>query len=135
MEPFEEGELSEQELDALLPEWKAPPAPVHLRAAVFPNVSRPWWRKMWSFSVRVPAPVAAVAALLVALAAWRGFLTQPREIVLTERVEVPVFKDRVVPKVVYRDRIVHAAPAPQGPDAHKLRPVAELRPIIIRSGE
>jgi hypothetical protein len=136
MEPFKEDELSEQELDALLPEWKAPLAPAHLRASVFPSVSRRWWRNLWSLSIRVPVPVAAMVAIVVVLAAWRGTLTvAPRVIVRTERVEVPVFKDRVVSRTVYRDRIVQASPVPQGRNAHELQPVAELRPVIIRSGE
>jgi len=136
MEPFREDELSEQELDALLPEWKAPPAPAHLRASVFPSASRPWWRNLWSLSIRVPLPVAAMVAIVVALASWRGtFIVAPRVTVRTERVEVPVFKDRVVTRTVYRDRIVQAPRAPQGRNAHELQPVAELRPIIIRSEE
>src|SRR6185312_11227473 len=136
MEPFKEDELSEQELDALLVEWKAPPAPARLRASVFPSVSRSWWRKLWSPSIRIPAPAAAMIALVVALAAWRGLFTAtPRVIVRTERIEVPVFKDRVVSRTVYRDRIVRAPLAPQGRNAQELQPVRELRPVIIRSGE
>lgn len=136
MEPFKEDELSDQELDALLPEWTAPPAPTHLRASVFPSGSRRWWRNLWSLSIRVPVPVAAMVAIVAAVAVWRGpFTVAPRVIVKTERVEVPVFKDRVVSRTVYRDRIVHASPAPQGRNAHELQPVAELRPVIIRSGE
>ena len=134
MEPFKEDELSDQELDALLTEWKVPRAPAHLRASIFP--SRRWWRNIWSISIRVPAPVAALIAIVVALAVWRGSVpVAPHEVVRTERVEIPVFKDRVVPRTVYRTRIVHATPVPPGRNAHDLQPVAELRPVIIRSGE
>lgn len=136
MEPFKEDELSDQELDALLTEWKAPRAPATLRASVFPNASRPWWRNVWRISIPVPAPVAVLVAIVMALAAWRGSITgTPHAIVKTERVEIPVFKDLVVSRTVYRTRIVHAAPAPPGQNAHELQPVAELRPVIIRSGE
>jgi hypothetical protein len=77
-----------------------------------------------------------MVAIVVALASWRGtFIVAPRVTVRTERVEVPVFKDRVVTRTVYRDRIVQAPSAPQGRNAHELQPVAELRPIIIRSEE
>jgi hypothetical protein len=132
MEPFREDELSEQELDALLREWKAPLAPAHLREAVFPGASRRWWQNLWSLSIRVPVPVAAMVAIAVALAIWRApFAVAPRVVVRTERIEVPVFQDRVV----YRDRIVQASPAPPGRNTHELQPVAELRPVIIRSGE
>ena len=136
MEPLKEDELSDQELDALLPEWKAPLAPAHLRASVFPNVSRRWWRNFWCFSIWVPAPVAVLIAIVVVLAVWRGSVpVAPRVIVRTERVDVPVLKDRVVSRTIYRDRIVHASPAAPGRNAHELQPVAELRPVIIRSGE
>jgi hypothetical protein len=134
--PFKDDELSEQELDALLPEWKAPRPPVHMRASIFPAMSRRRWRDAWRFSVRIPLPVAVAAGLVLVLAiSRRSFVAEPRVIVRTERVEVPVYKDRAVPTIVYRDRIVRAAPAPQGPDSHRLLPVSELRPIIIRSGE
>jgi hypothetical protein len=101
MEPFREDELSDQELDAILREWKAPGPPAHLRAALFPDGSRGWWRKVWSLSIRVPVPVMAMVAIMLALAAWRGlYQAEPRE-----------------------------------RTGHELQPVAELRPVIIRSGE
>jgi hypothetical protein len=50
-----------------------------------------------------------------------------REIVRTERVEIPVVKEQVVTRLVYRDR-----PVPL--DRHELQPVAVLRPVIIRRG-
>jgi hypothetical protein len=135
MEPFEREELTDRELSGLLREWKAPDAPAGLRAAVFGPAAAgeaplPWWRRFWSLSIRVPAPVAFAAALLLAASVWGGWRrpqpiplkpARPQVIVETKTVEVPVVKERVV----YRDR----------PQPHNgWRPVAELRPRIIRSG-
>jgi hypothetical protein len=131
MEPFEEDELLDRELDAILPAWKSPPAPARLRAAVFPNTSAPWWRTLWTTSFRVPLPAAVGVALLLAFGAWRWFTPPPARVVIqTERVEVPVVKKEIV--TVYRDRIVHVPAATAGSNAHELQPVAELRPRIIR---
>src|SRR5258708_7241505 len=138
MEPFEDDELSDRELDALLSAWIAPPAPARLRAVVFP-ASKPWWRTLWSASFRVPVPVAFCLAIMLALVAWRWvawrWLTPvaPGVVIRTERVEVPVVKNEVLTRTVYRDRIVHVPAAPAGLNVHELQPVAELRPRIIRS--
>jgi hypothetical protein len=126
MEPFESDELSDRELDAMLAVWETPAAPTRLRAAVFPERGGRWWRA----SVRVPIPVACALAVVPAAAAWLWMtLTPPQVVIRTERVEVPVHvpivQKEVVTRTVYRDRA--------GADLHELRPVAELRPIIIRS--
>ena len=133
MEPFENDELSDRELDALLSAWIAPPAPARLRTAVFP-ASKPWWRTLWSASFRVPVPVAFCLAIMLAFVAWR-WLTPgaPRVVIRTERVEVPVVKREVLTNTIYRDRIVHVPAATAGLNVHELQPVAELRPRIIRS--
>lgn len=111
MQPSENDELTDRELDALLPAWKAPAAPARLRAALFPEGPAPWWRRLWSASVRIPVPVACCLAVLLALAVWRWF----------------------TPRTIYRDRIVPVAAA--GSDPSQLRPVTELRPRIVRSGD
>ena len=126
MEPFDRDELSDSELDNLLKKWEAPPAPARLRAAVFPEEPKPKWRRLWSVSFRVPMPVAAALALGLALAAWQWPRPgAPLELVRTERVEVPVLQERVVTRTVYRYRAA--------PPAQTLKPVAELRPRIIRT--
>ena len=126
MEPFEHDELSDAELDSLLKRWEVPPALARLRAALFPEAGS-WWRRLWSASLRVPLPLAAALAVALALGAWQWGRpgAPPRELVRTERVEVPVWKDRVVVRTVYRYRV--AAPV------QTLKPVAELRPRIIRT--
>ena len=126
MEPFDPDELTDPELDNLLKKWEAPPAPARLRTAVFPEESGPKWRRLWSASLRVPMPVAAALAILLAAGAWQWRRpVATRELVRTERVEVPVWKERVVTRTVYR--CLPASPA------QTLKPVAELRPRIIRT--
>jgi hypothetical protein len=130
MEPYDREPLTDQELDAALREWDAPGAPARLRAAVF-GAPQPWWRRFWTFSIRIPLPVACALVLVLAAAAFAFWqrpapvplkAAPPQVIVETKTVEVPVVKVRVV----YRDR-------PQTFTAWK--PVAELRPRIIRSGQ
>jgi len=125
MEPLENQELNDHELDLLLREWKVPHAPSRVRARVFARSDRPWWRRIWTASIRIPLPVAACLALALALGGWRWLAPpQPRVVIKTERVEVPVVTERIVTRLVYRDR---PAAVP------KLEPVTELRPRIIRS--
>jgi hypothetical protein len=127
MKPFEPDELSDRELDGLLPEWKAPEPPARLRAAIFAEVARPKWQRWWWASLRVPVPVACVLALAAAFGIWRGARpAPPRVITRTVRVEVPVAKETLVAKTIYRCDPKRAA------SAQRLRPVSELQPQIIR---
>jgi hypothetical protein len=138
MEPIDRSELSNDELDSMLPEWQSPRAPARLRAALFPEKAlsgkpRPWWRSIWTASIRVPLPVACALAILIALAVWRSLTPPPERVVVrTEQIRVPVVKHEIVTKTVYRDRIVHPAAAAPRLDTDQLQPVAELRPRIIR---
>src|SRR5207245_5860222 len=116
MEPFEKDELTDRELDGMLAQWKAPSAPARLKAAVFGERRAPWWRHIWSASIRVPVPVACALLVIVALAAG-AMLRGPRVVVRTERVEVPVYRE-----------------APAVSNA-AWRPVRELRPRIIRGSD
>ena len=121
MEPFDCQELSDQELNHLLPEWEAPPAPGRLRSSVFhggvfqsPPAS--WWRQFWTRSIRVPLPAAIALALAVVFAVWRlpvwgSARTAPA--VQSPADEVPANRRRL--------------PAQ---DREQLRPVMELKPVI-----
>src|SRR5271167_3930799 len=95
MEPFEDYELSDRELDSILRAWDVPQAPARLRAAVFPEARGGWWRNLWRASFRVPVPVACVLGALLAFTAWRTLTLAPRVEIRTERVEVPVVKQEV----------------------------------------
>lgn len=102
MEPFEERQLSDRELDALLREWDAPSVPAHLRVSIFPETGRPWWQRLWTASIRIPVPVALMLAMLLAAVWWQWPVrVAPRAFVQTERVEVqPVSELR--PKIIRR---------------------------------
>jgi hypothetical protein len=64
--------LSDRELDELLREWGAPPAPETLKRKVRRSRRGAWWKWLLTGSVRVPVPltlalaVAFVAMLIVA---------------------------------------------------------------------
>jgi hypothetical protein len=127
MEPFESDELSDRELDGILGEWQAPEAPARLRAAVFPETARPVWLRWWRASIRLPAPVACALTLALAFGIWRGAKPAPQRVVTrTVQVEVPVTRETVVAKTVYRCEPQRSA------SAQRLRPVLELQPKIIR---
>lgn len=71
MEPFEKDELSDRELEGLLRLWEVPNAPVQLRQAVFgPSRGAHWWA-LWDASIRVPVPMIALVALIVAIGLWQ----------------------------------------------------------------
>jgi hypothetical protein len=130
MEPLEHDELSQSELTGMLQEWEAPEAPARLRAAVFPHADAPWWRRLWHASIRVPLPVAcALAALAGVLALRVPKPPAPTVVVRTERVQVPVERERIVTRYIYRQAPSH------GLTFQELRPVAELRPRIIRRND
>lgn len=132
MEQPEKNDLSDRELDALLAEWKAPWAPAHLRAALFPDLAQPWWLRIWRVSIRIPLPAAAALAVVLSLAVWRWPVAAPPRVeIRTQRVEVPVIEERVVTKTVYRDRVVPSRASQTGSNMQGLQPVAELRPRII----
>jgi hypothetical protein len=111
MQPSDHDELSERELDALLPEWKVPMAPARLRVAVFPEGRLSWWKRLWTGSVRVPLPVICVVLFLLAVLVWRNFNQRT------------IYRDRVMPSL-----------ATTGSESGELQPVTELRPRIIRGG-
>ena len=125
MEPFEKDEMPDEQLQAMLREWRAPQAPHRLRQRVLGRPERPWFVRFWSASVRVPVPLGCGLAALLALAVWLWLrpAAPPVTIVRTVRVEVPVIQERVVTKTVYRDR------KPQPPIAW--RPVEEIRPKVF----
>jgi hypothetical protein len=149
------------ELHNLLKEWQAPAPSASMENRVLSS-RRSWIHLLLSGYVRVPIPVAACLVVAIAAGGWRlsrpVVPPAPKIVVKSERVEVPVIRERVVTKLVYRDR-----PAPLPENDHsltldkqplsnthflnaglpkgdhvltfdELRPVTELRPTVIRSG-
>lgn len=73
----------------------------------------PFWRRMFSIRVSIPLPIAAGMAIAVFSACGAMMLLgrdpetnvpSPANLVETVKVEVPVTKERIVPRLVYRDR-------------------------------
>jgi hypothetical protein len=100
---FENDELTDRELDHLLKQWHAPGAPEGLGRFLL-GPPKPWYSRLWTASIRIPLPVAAVMLLLL------GFL-----VVQLRRAELP-------PAAIEN--------APLG--FKELHPVAEFKPRIIR---
>jgi hypothetical protein len=125
MEPNEDSELRE-----LLREWQAPPVPAASMERRLFGARKSWW----CASIRVPFPIACCLALSMAALVWRSVQPPnplpPRVVIETERVAVPVVRDRVVTKIVYKYR---PARTPEHElTFNELRPVAELRLRIVR---
>ena len=105
MEPFEEHELSDRELDTLLPEWKAPTAPARLRAAVFPEAARPWWKNLWTASIRIPLPVAVFLTILLATLWWQWpARVESRAVMADRRAEVQPVAE-LQPRIIRRGHV------------------------------
>lgn len=68
--------LNDDELNALLREWKAPPAPGTLRAPARP--SEPWWQWFLTGSIRVPVPVSVAVALVLSLLSIQALRPKPQ---------------------------------------------------------
>ena len=65
--------LNDNELNKLLSQWKAPAPPESLQRKFFPNPQRlPWWRWIWSGSIRVPVPAGLAAAVILVLSVLFG---------------------------------------------------------------
>jgi len=128
----------DRELRSLLREWQVPSIPSSLEERVL-AVRRPWWRFLLNGYIRVPVPLACcIALLLTAAEVWRWTRPTPAAVthvvVKTERVEVPVVRERVITKLVYKNRPPAVETPERGLTFRQLRPVVELRPRIIRGG-
>ena len=133
MEPNDDYELR-----SLLREWQAPPLTLSFERRVLKK-RKLWRRFLLRGYIRVPVPVACLVVVLLAVAeAWRWTrpapTVAPRVVVKTERVEIPLVRERIVTKVIYKDRLLPARTPEHILTFHQLKPVAELRPRIIRGG-
>ena len=94
--------LSDKELNELLSQWKAPAAPQSLEQKFFPRAERlPWWRWLWSGSIRVPVPVGLAAAGLLLLSVLFGFSGRPvarpvKEVTLADFQPVKKLQPRII---------------------------------------
>lgn len=68
--------LNNDELNALLREWKAPPTPETLSAPARPRGR--WWRWFLTGSIRVPVPVSMAVALVLSILAIQALRPKPQ---------------------------------------------------------
>lgn len=97
--------MNDDDLKSMLESWKAPRAPVSLRARVEAERERrgrrQWWQWLWSGEIRLPVPVAlAFVAALVAFGVYRG-LAPRRPASLTDFEQVRQFEPRIVRNINY----------------------------------
>jgi hypothetical protein len=60
--------LNDQELDELLKQWPAPPAPETLVKRIRQAKRRPWWKWLIIGTIRVPVPLAlALSGVFLAM--------------------------------------------------------------------
>jgi hypothetical protein len=129
MEPYDDPELLN-----LIREWQVPPPSGAFEKRVL-RTPKTWSRFLLSGHISVPVPMACCLIVLIAAGAWLWVdLNRPLPpcvVVRTERVEVPVVRDRVVTKFIQ-----NSGPVPMKRSHaltfHELNPVAELRPRVIR---
>jgi hypothetical protein len=137
-------------LDDLLAQWKSPVPPAHMRAALSKSyrkrMSLRGWRWLLTGTVRLPVPFAFAGALAILSlvsflvlhqhTARPGVQTETKIVVHTQKVEVPVVRDRVVVRTQYRDRPQDNSPASQcpltRPTEQTYQFVTALDPHIVR---
>jgi len=136
-------EMNDRELQDLLKSWEAPATPTALKGSVLEQYRKrqKWsWRWLFSGSLRVPVPVVSLTTMIIiglALAALARKTPHPLPPlppqIITRVIEVPVIKERIVTRTVYRERAVSAPIS--GINLREFQPVATLVPRIIRSGQ
>ena len=73
--------MDDHRLHSLLREWEAPAPPAALDPRVrsgFRELHPPFWRRIWLTRISVPAPLVALAMLLIAAVLW--FAIRPARI-------------------------------------------------------
>lgn len=108
---------ADREFQSLLDNWQAP-APLHildqrvLLSYRAQTTRFPLWRRILTSSISVPVPVAAALVVVLALAATALLRqrqtpapqTSPIIVERIKSIEVPVVQERIVPRIVYRER-------------------------------
>jgi hypothetical protein len=137
-----EGLDADRELQSLLSKWQTPVSlraldqrvRLSYRAQTTPH---PWWRRILTSTISLPVPVAAALVLVPALAAaallGRRQLPAPNAPpIIVERikaVEVPVVRERVVSRIVYREK------KPATASSSKSKSAPESMSLALASGE
>jgi hypothetical protein len=137
-------------LDDLLAQWESPVPPADLRAALSKSYRKKMplrgWGWMLAGTVRLPVPFALAGVLAILSfasvlvlhqhAARPRIQTETRVVVQTQKIEVPVVRNRVVVRTQYRDRPHDTSPASQcpltRPNEQTYQFVTALDPHIVR---
>jgi hypothetical protein len=141
------------ELNRLLASWQTLETPGELDQRVFASYRGHFnrgrlWRRWLIGSIRIPVPIAAAALLLLCatsfLAARKAAsvsIENPPAAVPTKIVYVPVVKEKIVTRVVYRktdEQKAKESPAPNSPtpriDLANFRPINDIKLIVIHGG-
>jgi hypothetical protein len=147
--------IEDRELKNLLCEWRAPEVTGDLDQRVLTAYRRQfhhrtrWWR-WFKGSISLPVPVAAIAALLLCATSYLAMrkaasysfevppIAAPVKIV---EVPVPVIREKIVTRIVYKNRIRQKAkegPAPISTTPRSnlanFRPVSKLEIIVTPGG-
>jgi hypothetical protein len=147
--------VEDRELKNLLGEWSPPDITSSLDQRILTSyrrqvLHRPLWRRWLTGSISLPAPVAVTAALLLCATSYlaarkaTSYTLEPApatSVVKIVEVPVPVVKERIVTRVVYKNtdaRKDKEGPAPTSPppriDLADFRPVNELKIIVSHGG-
>jgi hypothetical protein len=147
--------LEDRGLKNLLGEWRAPEITSSLDQRILTSyrrqfLHRPLWRRWLTGSISLPAPVAVTAAVLLCATSYlaarkaTSYTLEPApatSVVKIVEVRVPVVKEKIVTRVVYKN--TGAQKATEGPTPSSLRPridlanfqpVSEIKPIVIHGG-
>lgn len=144
---FSESELSDDY-------WRGYHARLERKlATAVTETDRPHFlRRMFFSSIRIPVPVALTAVFLVTCGFFYTTLTVPAPVVIASPPQivqvpltVPVVQERVVTRVVYRDRKIRTQPLPADSaiaqkrrvDATTLtgfKPLEEIKLTVIKRG-
>lgn len=131
-------------LHRVLHAWYVPPAKPSLCDRIWRIRSeemrpQPWLRRLTDTTLFVPAPAVATALLMLcgSLFGTAYLYTHPteRKDIVVQTREVPVTRDRLVTRIVYRNRVTRATPHHQptvAPAAVAFEPVADLEARVIR---
>jgi len=147
--------VEDRELKNLLGEWSPPEITSSLDQRILTSyrrqfLHRPLWRRWLRGSISLPAPVAVTAALLLCATSYlaarkaTSYTLEPAPTTPTVKfveVRVPVVKEKIVTRVVYKNTDAKKAkegPAPISPppriDLANFRPVNELKIIVSHGG-
>ena len=94
--------LDDEELNAFLREWQAPPAPPSLGEKFFPTIaSAPWWRWLVGGTIRIPVPAAIAVVAILLISVFFGVLNSrakgpPREVRFADFQPVNQLQPRII---------------------------------------